>query len=168
MKFTDQGCVSVEVSLAARRATPCPRVRFEVTDTGIGISDEARANLFKMFTQADSSITRRFGGTGLGLSICRRLVELMSGEIGVDSAPGRGSCFWFEVPLPPAVNPTVARRSLPEKLKGLRALVVDDIEMNRRVLARQLASLGVEAVTADDGFEAIAELEAGLASRSAL
>src|SRR4029077_17556746 len=71
----------------------------------------------------------------------------------------RGSCFWFEVPLPRAENPTVGRRSLPEKLKRLRALLVDDVEMNRRVLPRQLDNLGIESIAADDGFEAIAELE---------
>ena len=159
VKFTDKGCVSVEVSLRPDADQALRHVRFEVTDTGIGISEEVRANLFRMFSQADSSITRRFGGTGLGLSICQRLVELMGGEIGVSSAPSRGSCFWFEVPLRPAENPTVGRRSLPEKLKGLRALLVDDVEMNRRVLARQLGNLGIESVAADDGFEAIAELE---------
>jgi signal transduction histidine kinase len=159
VKFTAKGTVSIEVSLRREPEQAVPRVHFEVTDTGIGISEDVRANLFRMFSQADSSITRRFGGTGLGLSICQRLVALMGGEIGVDSALSQGSRFWFEVPLLPAENPTVGRRSLPEKLKGLRALLVDDVEMNRRVLARQLDNLGVESVPADDGFEAIAELE---------
>src|SRR6185312_6201423 len=102
------------------------------------MTDEVRTRLFEKFTQADSSITRRFGGSGLGLAICKEIVELMGGKIAVDSELGRGSKFWFEVRLAPATAATVSRRELPRTLHGLRALVVDDIDMNQRVLTRQL------------------------------
>jgi signal transduction histidine kinase/CheY-like chemotaxis protein/PAS domain-containing protein len=159
IKFTSKGGVLVEVTMPPSSLDRTPRVRFEITDTGIGMSEAVRANLFQKFNQADNSITRRFGGTGLGLAISRQLVEMMGGEIGVESTLGRGSRFWFEVPLAPATSPTVGRRALPEKLRGLRALVVDDIALNRRVLVRQLENLGMTVVTADDPFQAIAELE---------
>ncbi|HEX3410392.1 MAG TPA: response regulator, partial [Stellaceae bacterium] len=101
----------------------------------------------------------RFGGSGLGLAICKQLIELMDGAIGVDSTPGFGSRFWFELPLRPAINPTVERRALPGKLAGLDVLIVDDVQMNRRILARQLAGFGIEALSVEDGFAAMAELE---------
>ncbi len=159
VKFTERGGVAVEVTMRLGCSREPGRLRFEVADSGIGMSEQVRSNLFKKFSQADSSITRRFGGTGLGLAICRELVELMRGEIGVDSTVGSGSRFWFEVPLWPATNPTVERSALPGKLAGLHVLIVDDVEMNCRVLVRQLAGFGVAAVSADDGVAAMAELE---------
>ena len=159
IKFTERGGVAVEVTVRPGCGKGSRRLRFEVADTGIGMSEEVRNNLFKNFSQADSSITRRFGGTGLGLAICRQLIELMGGEIGVESTPDSGSHFWFEVPLWPATSPSVERSALPGKLAGLHVLIVDDIEMNRRILARQLAGFGVEAISVDDGFAAMAELE---------
>jgi signal transduction histidine kinase/DNA-binding response OmpR family regulator len=158
IKFTEKGGVSIEVTSHSAGAQP-PRVRFEVTDTGVGMAEETRARLFEKFTQADSSITRRFGGTGLGLAISKQIVELMGGGIGVDSELGRGSKFWFEVPLAPATTATVSRRELPRTLRGLRALVVDDTDINRRVLTRQLDALGMSCVAIDDGFRAIGEIE---------
>jgi signal transduction histidine kinase len=159
IKFTEQGGVSVEVTLRPSSTEEVRRLHFEVADTGIGMSETARGRLFEKFSQADSSITRRFGGTGLGLAICKQLVELMGGEITVDSTLGSGSRFRFELTLQPATNPTIERRILPAKLAGLRVLVVDDIEMNRRILVRQLAAFGMEAMAVDDGFGAMAELE---------
>jgi signal transduction histidine kinase/CheY-like chemotaxis protein len=161
VKFTERGGVSVEVTVQPEATEGDRRLRFEVADTGIGMSEAVCRRLFEKFSQADTSITRRFGGSGLGLAICKQLVELMGGQIGVDNRLGSGSRFWFEVPLRPAINPTVERRALPGRLAGLRVLIVDDVEMNRRILARQLAAFGIEAVSADDGFAAMAEMERG-------
>ena len=159
IKFTEHGGVSVEVAVCPGPAQDLCRLRFEIVDTGIGMSEAVRGKLFEKFSQADTSITRRFGGSGLGLAICKQLIELMGGDIGVDSTLGFGSRFWFELPLRPAVNPTVERRALPGKLLGLHVLIVDDVQMNRRILARQLAGFGIEAMSVDDGFAAMAELE---------
>jgi signal transduction histidine kinase/CheY-like chemotaxis protein/HPt (histidine-containing phosphotransfer) domain-containing protein len=152
VKFTERGGVSVEATMGPDAGERSARLRIEVNDTGPGMSDEVLANLFEKFNQADSSITRRFGGTGLGLTISKQLVELMGGEIGVASTPGLGSCFWFEIPFPPAAS------SLPATLKGLRVLIVDDVAMNRRVLTSQLAALGMATTVVDDGYRAIGEL----------
>ena len=134
-------------------------VRFEVTDTGVGIPETLQPRLFRKFTQADSSITRRYGGTGLGLAICRELVGLMGGEIGVTSQAGCGATFWFEVPLAAAAVPLIDRNLVPERLRGLRALIVDDEPLNIEILSRYLRGFGMEVQTAGDGFRAVAEIE---------
>jgi PAS domain S-box-containing protein len=159
VKFTERGSVSVEVATASRADVEPRQVKFTITDTGIGMSAEVQNRLFEKFSQADGSITRRFGGTGLGLAIARQLVRLMGGRIGCESSPGDGSRFWFLIPLAAAASPTIERRALPEKLSELRVLVVDDFELNRRVLTGQLGALGIETAAAIDGFGAIAEME---------
>jgi signal transduction histidine kinase/CheY-like chemotaxis protein len=153
IKFTAKG----EVVL---RALPSSdgRFRIEVQDTGIGIPPEHQATLFQRFSQADSSTTRRFGGTGLGLAICRRLVEIMQGEIGVVSSPGEGSLFWFAVPLaPPADPPPPAPVEI--CLRSRRMLVVDDHATNRKIYHHLLERWQVPHATADSAAGALQELE---------
>ncbi len=154
IKFTQRGDVVLHVKLVEER-TDRVVVRFEVADTGVGIAPEARARLFQSFSQADASTTRKYGGTGLGLAICKRLVELMEGEIGVDSESGTGSCFWFTATLG---QQPVERRPHPvprADLRGLRALVVDDKEINRRVLELYLNKWGLHGTIADSGESAL-------------
>jgi CheY-like chemotaxis protein len=124
-----------------------------VTDTGIGIAPEVQDRLFQAFTQVDASTTRRYGGTGLGLAICRQLVDLMGGAIGVDSAPDRGSRFWFTVPLEYAADAPIALAMAPmvrrdDLTAPLMVLVVEDNPVNQKVAARMLENNGFEAVEA--------------------
>jgi signal transduction histidine kinase/DNA-binding response OmpR family regulator len=158
VKFTERGCVSLEVQREPGDASG-NTLRFEITDTGIGITDEVRARLFQKFSQADQSITRRYGGTGLGLSITKQLVELMGGTIDVEGQPGKGSKFWFSVRLAPAGKTVAERLVVPDQLRDLRVLVADDTPMNRRIFDRQLGGLGMRVRCVDDGFAAVAEVE---------
>ena len=155
VKFTENGIVRVRVSIA----TESKRLRFEVADTGIGIPSEARDRLFSAFTQVDSSISRRFGGTGLGLAICKRIVEGLGGEIGVDSAPGLGSKFWFEIPVEPAEpqeRPADHSEATSSALPRLKILVVEDHPINRQVASKFLGMLGQDVTLACDGVEGVA------------
>ncbi|OYQ34143.1 hypothetical protein CHU95_11825 [Niveispirillum lacus] len=154
IKFTETG----GVTLRAKPYANGTRLRVEVADTGIGISEVARAKLFGSFVQADSSITRRFGGTGLGLAICKKLVEAMGGSIGVDSAQGQGSTFWFEIPLvegSPVTTEMVVDYGQ-HAVRPLRVLVADDNAVNRKVLAGALAEHGHDVLFAEDGEAAVA------------
>ena len=153
IKFTASGEIVVDVSAAGERHGRI-LVRFEVRDTGIGIAPATLGTLFQPFVQADSSTTRHFGGTGLGLSIVRRLVEMMGGEVGVESEPGRGSTFWFTLPMQRVDSPAVARTPGVRRI-GRRVLVVDDNVTNRRVLGAQLAHAGCEAELAASAEEAL-------------
>jgi two-component system, sensor histidine kinase and response regulator len=162
IKFTDNGEVVVRVKAKDGKGL----LRFEVTDTGIGISEEAQAHVFNAFSQADSFTTRKYGGTGLGLAICRQLATLMGGEIGVDSEVNRGSTFWLEVRLESAGEATATLTRLPRmNLAGLRALIVDDNASNREILQQHLQSWGVEAACADSGAAALAALNAEAGAR---
>ena len=128
-------------------------VRFEVIDTGIGLTTEQRGRLFGAFTQADASTTRRYGGTGLGLAISKRLVGLMGGKIGVQSEPRLrpGSTFFFTLPLEKQFEGSVPPRPPRADLHNLRVLIVDDNATNRKILREQVASWGMESGEAEGG-----------------
>ena len=158
IKFTEAGEVAVQVSSLRSEIPDHVQLRFEVRDTGMGISADKIGSLFGAFTQVDASVTRRFGGTGLGLSISKRLVELMGGAIGVSSQLGQGSVFWFTLHLPvaqPDHQPHAARNAL----AGKRVLAVDDNATNRRLLAILFDQWKCEAALASGAAEAIAMLE---------
>jgi TMAO reductase system sensor TorS len=170
IKFTESG----EVAVRVRAVGSGGELRFEVTDTGIGISQEAQTQIFSAFSQADSFTTRKYGGTGLGLAICRQLVSLMGGEIGVHSTLNRGSTFWFEVRLEAAADPAAtftAASSLwsPECVStgaapgsGALVLVVEDNPVNREVAVGMLDNLGYRTESAGNGMlalEAISEAD---------
>ena len=137
IKFTEKGEVFIHVSQLSLSNTTVS-LRIEVRDTGIGMTPEACAQLFQFFTQVDNSATRRFGGTGLGLAISRQLVELMGGKIGVNSAPDKGSTFWFNLNLERSLLASSHTTSPTEMVQGKRVLVVDDNETNRRLLVHLL------------------------------
>jgi signal transduction histidine kinase/CheY-like chemotaxis protein len=176
IKFTERGEVVVRVAVAGMPPPPSPSpsegegqgegdsssctLRFSITDTGIGLTPEARVRLFQPFTQADGSTTRKYGGTGLGLAICRQLTELTGGEIGVESEPGKGSAFWFtarfeEQPIGgrPAPRPC-------HDLRGKRVCLVDDNSTNLHILEAALRNWGGLTVSAQDGPQALALLRA--------
>ena len=157
VKFTDTGEVSVYVRELAR-VGDISHLRVEVRDTGPGIPAAAHARIFSPFTQADDSTTRRYGGTGLGLAICKRIVDLMGGRIGVDSEPGQGALFWFEIPLPVAPGKAAEHPAIPVDFGRFRALVVDDNATNRKLLLRLLTTWGLPVSEAPDGHEALAAL----------
>jgi two-component system, sensor histidine kinase len=172
IKFTETGEVVVRVSALDADGA----LRFEVTDTGIGISQEAQAQIFSAFSQADSFTTRKYGGTGLGLAICRQLVTLMGGEIGVESEPNRGSTFWFEIRLVPTADPATATftattadfkvEAEPQApaADGPLVLLVEDNAVNREVATGMLENLGYRTESAVNGLlamEAVAEAEYG-------
>ncbi|MTV50178.1 PAS domain S-box protein [Heliobacillus mobilis] len=171
MKFTECGNVTVDVQVESESGSEL-WVRFAVTDTGIGITNGVQERLFYPFTQADSSTSRRFGGTGLGLAISKRLVELMGGQIGVNSEPGKGSTFWFALPLHMAVQPaTFFKEEKTAEIKGRRdkksgindtyfqadlpILLVEDNLVNQRLARALLERLGLTVHAVSNGLEAI-------------
>ncbi|MCP5285010.1 MAG: PAS domain S-box protein [Burkholderiaceae bacterium] len=152
LKFTAEG----DITLGAEPSGT--GLRLTVADTGPGIAPTLQERLFRPFTQADSSTTRRFGGTGLGLSICRELAECMGGAVGVDSMPGEGSRFWVDLPLPPAAETPSAEAPTTEDaqaLLGLRVLVAEDNAVNMLIVATLLRTLGAEVLEAHDGEDAV-------------
>ena len=154
VKFTEAG--RVVLALSVRDQGDGLLLRFEVRDTGVGIPRERMHRLFRRFSQVDSSVSRAYGGTGLGLAICKGLVEAMGGLIGVKSAPGSGSVFWFEISADAAdAEAETAPRAETRDLAGLRVLLVDDHPMNRDLGGTVLGLLGCEVAVAVDGAEAV-------------
>ncbi|MGE4501344.1 MAG: ATP-binding protein [Thiomicrospira sp.] len=160
VKFTEQGSVCLSVMTSPTHAN---MTRFEIRDTGIGIAPDKLGSLFSEFTQADASTTRKYGGTGLGLSISKKLVEAMGGEIGVSSELGVGSCFWFEVPTPPADEQEVQRANLQENYddqQSLNVLVAEDNPSNQLLIRAILTKLNHRVTIAANGYKVIECLQA--------
>jgi PAS domain S-box-containing protein len=159
IKFTERGEIAVNVELESRSGETA-RLHYSVRDTGVGIPAEKHQKIFEAFSQADDSMTRKYGGTGLGLTICGRLVEMMSGRIWVESVPGKGSTFHFSTSLGvPDLSPIQTPRMQPEELRGLSVLVVDDNLTNRRVLTGLLSQWGMQPKAVDGGRAALRALE---------
>lgn len=154
IKFTDSGEVTIRTSVA-RESTTHVQLRFEVTDTGIGIPTDRMNRLFQRFSQVDTSSTRKYGGTGLGLAVSKKLANLMGGEVGVVSEVGQGSTFWFTAQLEKSACEFAPIKSVRPHLHGLRALVVDDNQTNRKILQHQLTSWGMEVELAENGIHAL-------------
>ena len=161
LKFTETG--GVHVTVALHEGDPA-RVAFSVRDTGIGMSEDALGRIFEAFTQAEQSTTRKFGGTGLGLTISRQLVEMMDGDMGVESRPGEGSRFWFTVHLRPAGTPAEApgeadpsdgRAGSIDRGRTMRVLVAEDNPVNQVVALESLSILGIDADIVENGREAL-------------
>jgi hypothetical protein len=162
IKFTAEGGVTVTVRQSLAGADH-GALRIEVSDTGIGIDGGKIDNLFDRFTQADATVSRRYGGTGLGLAICKRTIELMDGRVGAESRPGQGSTFWFEVVLPRAealIEETEAPApAVPDA--PLRMLLVEDVAVNRELIATLLAPFDVTIETAENGLLAVEAMQRG-------
>ena len=161
LKFTDAGSVTLSAEpVPGPAGDGRPWIRVAVSDTGIGMAPEQVDRLFRRFSQADSSTTRRFGGSGLGLVICKHLVALMGGAIHAQSAPGQGSRFWFELPLEAALDTAPAGAEGADAApRPARVLVVEDNPVNRLVVQAMLDQLGMTVVLANDGAEALAAFE---------
>lgn len=165
VKFTDQGSITVDCT--CRSDGDVPQLCFRIVDTGIGISREVLPRMFEDFTQADTSISRKYQGTGLGLSICRRLVDLMGGSIGVESRLGQGSAFWFRLPIAAASETAadVDRITYPSHAergeRQLCVLVVEDAEINRIIVEAMIAKLGHTARCVSNGAEAVEAVKSG-------
>jgi hypothetical protein len=164
IKFTSDGKIEIHADARPRKDGRV-ELRFEIRDTGIGVSEEQKEILFQPFTQADSSTTRQFGGTGLGLTICKNLVELLGGEIGLESIPGKGSTFWFTVSVERGngkinqTNLTIETPTLPTEVlqeRSLRILIAEDNKINQKVISWLLAPLNGQFDIVENGLEAVA------------
>jgi PAS domain S-box-containing protein len=164
LKFTDHGEIVVFSELVAQE-TNRAEIKFGVRDTGIGMTDEQMLQLFAPFTQADSSITRKYGGTGLGLTICHRLVEMMGGRIWVESTPGIGSTFFFTAVFGIDLKENRGCHLPPTDLRGIKALVVDDNPTSREIFQKMLESFSFKVTLAASGEEGLQEMEKSIGDR---
>ena len=158
VKFTEQGEVTLSI-IQSVTANNADELRFEIHDTGIGISESTLSSLFESFVQADGATSRRYGGSGLGLSISKKLVELMGGTIGASSIYDKGSCFWFTLPLIKSESEASSFSLHVNDLSGKRILIVDDNATNRRILSTYLKSWELEVSEADSGSAALMQLQ---------
>jgi len=165
IKFTAQGEIVIKIRVLERQHDTV-RLRFEVKDTGIGISKEAQNSLFKAFTQADMSTTRKFGGTGLGLAIASQLVSLMGGSIGLESHPHEGSTFWFDLPLGTEISDD--KPTIKKQIAQLKVLVVDDNETAREIFREMLSNFGIECAVCRNADEALNLLQNGFSADIAI
>lgn len=164
LKFTHKGNVTIKGRVVAQNSEKV-RMHFEVSDTGIGLAPESIEKLFKEFTQADTSTTRKYGGTGLGLSISKLLVEMMEGEIGVRSEVGKGSTFWFTMSLGASVFKTEKTHAKSVEFhkpnRDVRVLIAEDNPVNQMIAVKMLEKLGLSAIVAENGKEALEILKQG-------
>ncbi len=158
VKFTEQGEIIISIKQLWEKSDKA-QLEFSVKDTGIGLTKDQASKLFQSFSQADMSTTRKFGGTGLGLAICKRLVEMMDGEIWVESEPGKGSRFTFTAVFGTKTTKKESKLILSEDLKGMRVLITDDNESAREILQEALQSFSLEVSMASSGSEAISKVE---------
>jgi two-component system, sensor histidine kinase and response regulator len=163
IKFTEEGEVILR-AMVAQETEDTAMIRFEVADTGIGMTPDQQARLFRSFSQADASTTRKYGGTGLGLAISKQLIEMMGGQIGVESEPGEGSTFWFTARLEKQPEGAQATPRFLAHLHGLRVLTVDDNETNCRIVHQQVTSWGMHDGCAEDGQRALEMLRSAAKS----
>ncbi len=163
IKFTDEGEVCIRARMEQTRSGEV-RVRFEVSDTGIGIPEDRQTTIFERFTQADGSTTRKYGGTGLGTTIAKQLIELMGGEIGLISAPNEGATFWFTVTFDLAPHDPAATPARDDVMAGLKVMVVDEVASSRNILMERLTGFGCEVHECDHPSTALDRLEAAATS----
>jgi signal transduction histidine kinase/CheY-like chemotaxis protein/HPt (histidine-containing phosphotransfer) domain-containing protein len=161
IKFTEKGRVVIESWVEQADPLQSPMVCFSVTDTGIGINEEQSRRLFRPFEQADRTITRRFGGTGLGLSICRQLVDLLGGQIGVDSTIGKGSTFWFRIPC----EPVETKNEKPLTLRGKTVITIAEDSRESEIWGRYLAFLGADILPCANPEDALHIVQESLAQK---
>ena len=164
IKFTAEGEIVARVALVSREGETA-RLRFSITDTGIGIPADKHQAIFEAFTQADTSTTRKFGGTGLGLTISSRMVAMMGGTLGLESAPGKGSTFFFDLPVKVQAEEAGATARIPPDINDLPVLVVDDNATNRTVLQEMLRSWGMLPTVCVDAAHALAQLDAAASAQ---
>ncbi|SFE97848.1 PAS domain S-box protein [Alteribacillus iranensis] len=158
IKFTETGNVLIRATLGKKEENSVS-IHFAVIDTGVGLTIEEQERLFQPFTQSDGSTTRKYGGTGLGLAISKRLVELMDGEIGVESEKNQGSTFWFHLSFPISEAPSSRDETSNTSLENLRVLIVDDYQEEREILEKYVSSWGMVNTSVENGIDALAELQ---------